>query len=151
MTGNLQLGKKKITDLGDGSDDGDAVNHSQLLSHTRDYATHHQLIRNFRLYHGSKEVRQKRIIYTNGHGKHKKNYEISGADGSDAGFRGEAWFNLKMTNTLESGTYTVVFEIFPTLFYNRLFHHQNNEVLLQSVHGDKNFHIITFSHDWQSN
>ena len=29
-------------------------------------------------------------------------------------------------------------------------YHQNNEVLLQSVNGDKNFHIITFSHDWQS-
>ena len=46
----------------------------------------------------------------------KKNYEISDADGKGGGFGGEAWFNLKMTNTLESGTYTVVFEIFPTLF-----------------------------------
>ena len=42
----------------------------------------------------------------------KKNYEISGADGTDDGFGGEAWFDLKMANTLESGTYTVVFEIF---------------------------------------
>ena len=82
--------------------------------------------------------------------KHKKSYEISDADGKDAGFRGEAWFNLKMTNTLKSGTYTVVFEIFPTLFEKGTLYHQNNEVLLQSVHGDKNFHIITFSHDWQS-
>ena len=82
--------------------------------------------------------------------KDKRNYEISGADGSDAGFRGEAWFDLKMTNTLESGTYTVVFEIFPTLLDNGILLHLNNEVLLQSIHGDKNFQIITFSHDWQS-
>ena len=34
MTGNLKIGKKKISDLGDGSDDGDALNFSQLLSHT---------------------------------------------------------------------------------------------------------------------
>ena len=102
MTGNLQMGKKKMTDLGDGSDDGDAVNYSQLLSHTRDYVTHYQLMRSFRFYHGSKAISERRIIYINGHGKHRKNYEISGADGSDAGFGGEAWFDLKMTNTLES-------------------------------------------------
>ena len=72
MTGNLQMGKKKITDLGDGSDDGDAVNYSQLLSHTRDYVTHYRLMRNFPFYHGSTALRQKRIIYINGHGKQKK-------------------------------------------------------------------------------
>ena len=81
----------------------------------------------------------------------KKNYEISGADGTDSAGGGEAWFDLKMTNTLESGTYTVVFEIYPTIFEKDTIYHQNNEVLLQSVHGDSNFQIITFSHDWQSN
>ena len=102
MMGNLQMGSKRITGLADGSDDGDAVNYSQLLSHTRDYVTHYQLMRNFVFYHGSKALRQKRIIYINGHGKHRKNYEISGADHKDAGFGGETWFDLKMTNTLES-------------------------------------------------
>ena len=47
-----------------------------------------------------------------------------------------------MTNTLESVTYTVVFEIFPTLFEKEILYHENNEVLLQSVHGDKIFHIL---------
>ena len=150
MTGNLQMGGKRITGLADGSDDGDAVNYSQLLSHTRDYVTHYQLVGSFRFYHGSKEIVQRRIIYINDHKAHKRNYEISGADGSDAGFGFEAWFTLKMTNTLGSGTYTVVFEIFPTLFEKGLLYHQNNEVLLQSVHGHQNFQIITFSHDWQS-
>ena len=67
-----------------------------------------------------------------------------------AGFGGEATFDMKMTNTLESGTYRVVFEVFPTLFENDTLNYQNNEVLLQSVHGDQIFQIITFSHDWQS-
>ena len=151
MTGNLQMGSKRITGLADGSNDGDAVNYSQLLSHTRDYVTHYQLVGSFRFYHGSKEITEKRIFNINGHKAHKKSYEISGADGSDAGFTGEAWFDLKMTNTLGSGTYTVVFEIFPTLLDNGTLYYQNNEVLLQSVHGDSNFQIITFSHDWQSN
>ena len=151
MKGNLQMGSKRITGLADGSDDRDAVNYSQLLSHTRDYVTNYQLVGSFRFYHGSKEIKLKRIIYINDHKGYKRNYEISGADGTDAGFGGEAWFNLKMTNTLESGTYTVVFEIYPTLFEKVSLYHQNNEVLLQSVHGDQIFQMITFSHDWQSN
>ena len=71
--------------------------------------------------------------------KHIKKNEISGADGTDNGFGGEAWYELKMTNTLESGTYTVVFEIFPTILLSNSVLHQNNEVLLQSVHGDQIF------------
>ena len=43
MMGNLQMGKKKITDLGDGSDDGDAVNFSQLLSHTDNHQVNYHL------------------------------------------------------------------------------------------------------------
>ena len=51
-----------------------------------------------------------------------------------------------MTNTLERGIYTVVFETFS--FYGSLL---NDETLLQSVHGDDHFKVLTFSHDWQSN
>ena len=150
MTGNLQMGSNRIRGLADGSDDEDAVNYSQLLSHTRDYVTHYQLVGSFRFYHKSKEITEKRTFNINGHKVHKKNYEISGADGTDDGFGGEAWFDLKMTNTLESGTYTVVFEIFPTILDNNNLIHQNNEVLLQNVHGDQIFQMITFSHDWES-
>ena len=150
MTGNLQMGSKRIRGLADGSDDKDAVNYSQLLSHNRDYVTHYQLVGSFRCYRGSKEITQKRILNIDDHKAHKRNYGISGADGTDAGFGGEAWFDLKMTNTLESGTYTVVFEIFPTISDNNKLTSQNNEVLLQNVHGDQIFQMITFNHDWQS-
>ena len=37
MTGNLQMGSKKITDLDDGISDGNAVNYSQLIRHTTDH------------------------------------------------------------------------------------------------------------------
>ena len=67
-------------------------------------------------------------------------------EGRDTGFRREGWSSLKMTNTLERGIYTVVFETFA--LYNNLL---NDETLLQSVHGDDHFRILTFSHDWQSN
>ena len=50
MTGNLQMGSKKITDLGDGSDDGDAVNYSQLISHTTDHKKDYQLASSFKIY-----------------------------------------------------------------------------------------------------
>ena len=72
MKGNLQMGKKKITDLGGGSGYGDAVNYNQHLSHTTDYVTHYQLMRSFCSYHGSKEVTQKRIIYIHDHKQQKK-------------------------------------------------------------------------------
>ena len=72
MTGNLQMGSKRIRGLANGSDDGDAVNYSQLLSHTRDYVTHYQLVGGFRFYHGLKEITQKGIFNINGHKAHKK-------------------------------------------------------------------------------
>ena len=57
-----------------------------------------------------------------------------------------------MTNILPVGLYTVVFETFsgtsslsPTNITQL-----NNETLLQQVHGDANFKIITFSHDYQT-
>ena len=57
-----------------------------------------------------------------------------------------------MTNYLAVGIYTVVFETFSgTSFLSPSNITQlNNETLLQQVHGDANFKIITFSHDYQT-
>ena len=153
MMGNLQMGSKKITDLADGSDDGDAVNYSQLLSHTKDYTSFYSLVGDFSFYHKSvKIISQNSLHFINGHQNHKLIYEINTPDVTNDGFGGQAWFKLKMTNNLPTGIYTVVFEIFPyiqNLFLNNLTP-QNNEVLLQSVHGDDIFQMNTFNHDWQS-
>ena len=146
MMGNLQMGSKKITDLGDGSDDGDAVNYSQLISHTTDHKKDYQLASSFKIYRdfGDKGELTKSRRQISGH-LHLDLYDVGGIEGRDTGFNGEAWSSLKMTNTLGRGIYTVVFETFS--FYNSLL---NDETLLYSVHGDAHFQIITFSHDWES-
>ena len=146
MMGNLQMGSKKITDLGDGSDDGDVVNYSQLISHTTDHKKDYQLASSFKIYRdfGDKGELTKSRRQISGH-LHLDLYDVGGIEGRDTGFNGEAWSSLKMTNTLGRGIYTVVFETFS--FYNSLL---NDETLLYSVHGDAHFQIITFSHDWES-
>ena len=147
MTGNLQMGEKKIVHLGDGSDAGDAVNYSQLISHTTDHKRDYQLASSFKIYRdfGDKGELTKSRRQISGH-LHLDLYDVGGIEGRDTGFNGEAWSSLKMTNTLGRGIYTVVFETFS--FYNSLL---NDETLLYSVHGDAHFQIITFSHDWESN
>ena len=146
MTGNLQMGEKKIVHLGNGSDAGDAVNYCQLISHTTDHKKDYQLASspNFYREFGDKGALTKSRRQISGH-LHLDLYDVGGIEGRDTGFNGEAWSSLKMTNTLGRGIYTVVFETFS--FYNSLL---NDETLLYSVHGDAHFQIITFSHDWES-
>ena len=146
MTGNLQMGSKRITGLADGSDDKDAVNYSQLISHTTDHKRDYQLASSFKFYRdfGDKGALTKSSQVISGH-QHLDLYDVGAIEGRDTGFNGESWSSLKMTNTLGRGIYTVVFETFS--FYNSLL---NDETLLYSVHGDSHFKIITFSHDWES-
>ena len=156
MMGNLQMGSKRITDLGDGSDDGDAVNYSQLLSHTTDHKRDYQLASSFKFYRdfGDKGALTKSKLQISGH-LHLDLYDVGGIEGRDTGFNGESWSSLKMTNTLERGIYTVVFETFSFGFVGPVStsggNILNDETLLYSVHGDAHFQIITFSHDWESN
>ena len=155
MTGNLQMGEKKIVHLGDGSDDGDAINYSQLISHTTDHKRDYQLASSPKFYRdfGDKGALTKSRVQISGH-LHLDLYDVGGIEGRDTGFGGEARSSLRMTNTLERGIYTVVFETFSfgplsgssgasTVILN-------DETFLYSVHGDAHFQIITFSHDWES-
>ena len=146
MTGNLKMGRRKITGLRDGSSSGDAVNYSQLIDHTTDHKRDFLLASSLKFYRdfGDKGALTKSSMVTSGH-KHLDLCNVGAIEGRDSGLRGEAWSSLRMTNTLERGIYTVVFETFS--FYNSLL---NDETLLYSVHGDSHFKIITFSHDWES-
>ena len=153
MTDNLQMGKKKITDLGDGSDDGDAVNFSQLLSHTTDHKRDYELASspNFYREFGDKGALTKSRLLILGH-LHLDLYYVGGIEGRGTGFGGQAWSSLRMTNTLRRGIYTIVFETFTEWSPNGiLWSFLNDETLLYSVHGDAHFQIITFNHDWESN
>ena len=57
-----------------------------------------------------------------------------------------------MTNNLAAGVYTAVFETFSAIYniFTGSITQLNDETLLQQVHGDDNYKIITFSHDYQT-
>ena len=156
MMGHLQMGSKKITDLDDGISDGDAVNYSQLISHTTDHKRDYQLASSPKFYRdfGDKGALTKSRRQISGR-LHLDLYDVGGIEGRDTGFNGESWSTLKMTNILERGIYTVVFETFSFGFVGPVSpsggNILNDETLLYSVHGDAHFQIITFSHDWESN
>ena len=146
MTGNLQMGKKKITDLGDGSDDGDAVNFSQLLSHTDNHQVNYHLQPSFTFYKNQTIINPISIPKTISNHNHLDLYIVSKVS-SNNDFGGQAWVSLKMTNTLKAGLYTVVFETFAALSGSSTL---NDETLITQVFGDAHFKIITFNHDWES-
>ena len=78
----------------------------------------------------------------NNHFHHLINVVIK--EGFNSGFGRQAWVSLKMTNdSLTAGIYTVVFEIFSFAVY-----FLTDETLITQVHGDSNFNVITFSHDY---
>ena len=137
----------KIVDLGDGSDPADAVNFSQLLSHTDNDSRDYRLAPSLKIYNDFQDYAQltKSSTQIKDH-RHRHLYDVGAIEGRDSGFGGQAYSSLKMTNTLERDICTVVFETFS--FYGSLL---NDETLLQSVTGDDHFKIINFSHDWQSN
>ena len=145
MTGNIQMGKKKITDLGDGSDDADAVNLSQLLSHTANHQVNYHLQPSFTFYKNQTIINPSNIPNAINNHNHLDLYTVS-KDSSDDGFGGQAWVSLRMTNTLKAGLYTVVFETFAGLAGSSTL---DDETLLYQVHGHGNYRMITFSHDYQ--
>ena len=146
MTGNLQMGKKKITDLGDGSDDGDAVNFSQLLSHTDNHQVNYHLQPSFTFYKNQTIINPINIPNIIPNHNHLDLYIVSKVS-SNNGFGGQAWVSLRMTNTLKAGLYTVVFETFAGLFGSSTL---NYETLITQVYGDANYQVINFSHDYQT-
>ena len=75
------------------------------------------------------------------------NLYLVAKQGFDNGFGGQAWTSLKMTNDgLKAGIYTVVFEIFTRSSVSPPI--LSDETLITQVHGDDNYNVITFSHDY---
>ena len=153
MSANLDINSFKIYNLANATDNDEAVNFSQLKTHTDSHLNNYHLQKSFTFFKNFGD--QAQLTKSNlspffGHNHHGL-YRIR-KEGSDPGFNGEAWVSLKMTNYLAVGIYTVVFETFSgTSFLSPSNITQlNNETLLQQVHGDVNFKIITFSHDYQT-
>ena len=152
--GNFDLDNKQMKNLSGGIDKSDAVNYGQLLEHKENHQNNYHLQPSFTFYRNfgsQKKVPQSNTIkIDSNHNHHGLNWIAK--EGSDSGFGGQAWVSLKMTNNLAAGVYTAVFETFSAI-YNILtgnITQLNDETLLQQVHGDDNYKIITFSHDYQT-
>ena len=154
--GNFDLDNKQMKNLSGGIDKSDAVNYGQLLEHTENHQNNYHLQPSFTFYKnfGSKRKlpRSNTIKIDSNHNHHGLNWVKK--EGSDSGFGGQAWVSLKMTNNLPVGIYTVVFELFSGISgisgISGSVTQLNNETLFQQVHGDDNYKIITFSHDYQT-
>ena len=151
--GNFDLDNKQMENLSGGTDKSDAVNYGQLLEHTENHQNNYHLQPSFKFYRNfgnkGKLPRSTRIKPFSNHNHHGL-YWVK-KEGSDSGFNGQAWVSLKMTNNLPLGTYTTVFELFSVTYTGSSNITQlNNETLLQQIHGDANYKIITYSHDYQT-
>ena len=151
--GNFDLDNKQMKNLSGGTDKSDAVNYSQLLEHTENHQNNYHLQPSFKFYRnfGNEAIvpQSNTIKIDSNHNHHGLNWIVK--EGSDSGFGGQAWVSLKMTNNLPVGIYTVVFELFSGIScISGSVTQLNNETLLQQVHGDANYTIITFSHDYQT-
>ena len=151
--GNFDLDNKQMKNLSGGTDKSDAVNYGQLLEHTENHQNNYHLQPSFKFYRnfGNEAIvpQSNTIKIDSNHNHHGLNWIVK--EGSDSGFGGQAWVSLKMTNNLPVGIYTVVFELFSGISgISGSVTQLNNETLLQQVHGDANYTIITFSHDYQT-
>ena len=154
--GNFDLDNKQMKNLSGGIDKSDAVNYGQLLEHTENHQNNYHLQPSFTFYKNFGNERKlpqsNRIKIDSNHNHHGLNWVKK--EGSDSGFGGQAWVSLKMTNNLPVGIYTVVFELFSGISgisgISGSVTQLNNETLFQQVHGDDNYKIITFSHDYQT-
>ena len=152
--GNFDLDNKQMKNLSGGTDKSDAVNYCQLLEHTENHQNNYHLQPSFKFYrnfgNGAIVPQSNTIQIDSNHNHHGLNWVKK--EGSDSGFGGQAWVSPKMTNNLAAGVYTVVFETFSAIYniFTGSITQLNDETLLQQVHGDDNYKIITFSHDYQT-
>ena len=151
--GNFDLDNKQMKNLSGGTNKSDAVNYGQLLEHTENHQNNYHLQPSFKFYRnfGNEAIvsQSNTIKIDSNHNHHGLNWIAK--EGSDSGFGGQAWVSLKMTNNLPVGIYTVVFELFSGISgISGSVTQLNNETLFQQVHGDANYTIITFSHDYQT-
>ena len=110
MNNNLNMDNKKITNLANATSDGDAVNFSQLKSHTERHEINYHLQPSFTFSKNFGDLAQliQQNINIPNHNHH--GLFIIKKEGFDSDFYGEAWASLEMTNNLPSGVYTAVFE-----------------------------------------
>ena len=149
--GNFDIDTKRLTNVAESVDDNDAVSLKVLKEHTQISQNNYHLQPSFKIY---KEFGNKSQLtvgsppntpsnhFFNNHKAHHDPYIVD-KEADDTGFSGEAWSSMKLKgNQLESGSYTVIFEIF-VISPNNLF--LSDDTIIYHVYGDSHYSITTFN------
>ena len=149
--GNYDIDGKRLTNLAESVDDNDAVSLKVLKEHTQVSQNNYHLQPSFKIY---KEFGDKSQLtvgtppntpsnhFFNNHKAHYDPYIVD-KEAYDTGFSGEAWSSMKLKgNQLESGSYTVIFEIFVIGPNNGFL---VDDTIIYYVNGDSHYSITTFN------
>ena len=149
--GNYDIDGKRLTNIAESVDDNDAVSLKVLKEHTQISQNNYHLQPSFKIY---KDFGDKSQLtdgaypktpsnhFFNNHKTHHDPYIVD-KEADDTGFSGEAWSSMKLKgNQLESGSYTVIFEIF-VLGSSGSF--LVDDTIIYHVYGDSHYSITTFN------
>ena len=149
--GNYDIDGKRLTYIAESVDDNDAVSLKVLKEHTQVSQNNYHLQPSFKIY---KEFGNKSQLtvgtppntpsnhFFNNHKAHHDPYIVD-KEADDTGFSGEAWSSMKLKgNQLESGSYTVIFEIFVIGPNNGFL---VDDTIIYHVYGDSHYSITTFN------
>ena len=149
--GNFDIDTKRLTNVAESVDDNDAVSLKVLKEHTQISQNNYHLQPSFKIY---KEFGNKSQLtvgsppntpsnhFFNNHKTHHDPYIVD-KEADDTGFSGEAWSSMKLKgNQLESGSYTVIFEIFVIGPNNGFL---VDDTIIYHVYGDSHYSITTFN------
>ena len=149
--GNYDIDGKRLTNLAESVDDNDAVSLKVLKEHTQVSQNNYHLQPSFKIY---KEFGDKSQLtvgtppntpsnhFFNNHKTHHDPYIVD-KEADDTGFSGEAWSSMKLKgNKLESGSYTVIFEIFVIGTSGGFL---VDDTIIYHVNGDSHYSITTFN------
>ena len=149
--GNFDIDTKRLTNVAESVDDNDAVSLKVLKEHTQVSQNNYHLQPSFKIY---KEFGDKSQLtvgtppntssthFFNNHKTHHDPYIVD-KEGYDTGFSGQAWSSMKLKgNKLESGSYTVIFEIFVIGTSGGFL---VDDTIIYHVNGDSHYSITTFN------
>ena len=149
--GNYDIDGKRLTNLAESVDDNDAVSLKVLKEHTQVSQNNYHLQPSFKIYKDFGDKSQLTVgtppntpsnHFFNNHKAHHDPYIVD-KEADDTGFSGEAWSSMKLKgNQLESGSYTVIFEIFVIGPNNRF---RVDDTIIYHVNGDSHYSITTFN------
>ena len=149
--GNYDIDGKRLTNLAESVDDNDAVSLKVLKEHTQVSQNNYHLQPSFKIY---KEFGDKSQLtvgsppntpsnhFFNNHKAHHDPYIVD-KEADDTGLSGETWSSMKLKgNQLESGSYTVIFEIFVIGTSGGFL---VDDTIIYHVNGDSHYSITTFN------